>query len=335
MNINEIAKLAGVSRATVSRYLNDGYVSEEKKERIRKVIEQTGYKPSAQAQMLRTRKTGQVGVIIPKINSESISRMVAGISTVLKEAGFQLLLADTENKEKEELEYLRLFSENQVDGIILIATIFTPEHKKALKGLCVPIVILGQQLAGYSCVYQDDYHAARAAAEMLAGSGAEKIGCIGVTKRDRAVGEARKKGFLDAMEEAGIEWKEAYYEECGFSAQDGYEAAERLFAREPELDGVFCATDTIALGAMARIRETGRSVPEQVSVAGVGDTASGRLVIPRLSSVHFYYKTSGQEAARLLLELMNGTVPGKEVKMTYSVVERDTTRRQKENFRKS
>ena len=321
MNINEIAKLAGVSRATVSRYLNDGYVSEEKKERIRKVIEQTGYKPSTQAQMLRTRKTGQVGVIIPKINSESISRMVAGISIVLKEAGFQLLLADTENKEKEELEYLRLFSENQVDGIILIATIFTPEHKKALKGLRVPVVLLGQQLAGYSCVYQDDYHAARAAAEMLTGGG--------------SVGEARKKGFLDAMEEAGLDWKEAYYEECGFSAQDGYEAAERLFAREPELDGVFCATDTIALGAMARIRETGRNVPEQVAVAGVGDTASGRLVIPRLSSVHFYYKTSGQEAARLLLELMNGTVPGKEVKMTYSVVERDTTRRQRENFRKS
>ena len=74
---------------------------------------------------------------------------------------------------------------------------------------------------------------------MLAGSGAEKIGCIGVTKRDRAVGEARKKGFLDAMEEAGIDWKEAYYEECGFSAQDGYEAAERLFAREPELTECF------------------------------------------------------------------------------------------------
>ena len=106
MNINEIAQMAGVSRATVSRYLNHGYVSEEKQERIRKVIEETGYKPSAQAQTLRTKRTRQVGVIIPKIHSESISRMVAGISMVLKEAGFLLLLADTENKEKEELEYL-------------------------------------------------------------------------------------------------------------------------------------------------------------------------------------------------------------------------------------
>ena len=86
MNINEIAKLAGVSRATVSRYLNNGYVSDEKKERIQEVIDRTGYKPSTQAQTLRTKKTRLIGVILPKINSDSISRMVAGISVVLKEA---------------------------------------------------------------------------------------------------------------------------------------------------------------------------------------------------------------------------------------------------------
>lgn len=104
MNINEIAKLANVSRATVSRYFNDGYVSAEKREQIRRVIEETGYKPSAQAQMLRTKKTKQIGVIIPKINSESISGMVSGISKELKQAGFWLLLANTENQEREEVE---------------------------------------------------------------------------------------------------------------------------------------------------------------------------------------------------------------------------------------
>ena len=87
MNINEIARLAGVSRATVSRYLNDGYVSDEKKAVIRKVIEETGYQPSSQAQMLRTKKTKLVGVIIPKINSDTVGRMVAGISDVLSRSG--------------------------------------------------------------------------------------------------------------------------------------------------------------------------------------------------------------------------------------------------------
>ena len=97
MNINEIAKLAGVSRATVSRYLNDGYVSEEKRKVIKEVIEQTGYQPSAQAQSLRKQVTGLIGVIIPRIQSESVSRMVAGISRVLSESGYQLLLANTQN----------------------------------------------------------------------------------------------------------------------------------------------------------------------------------------------------------------------------------------------
>ena len=136
MTINEIAKLAGVSRATVSRYLNDGYVSREKSEKIRAVIEETGYRPSAQAQILRTKRTKLVGVIIPKINSDSISRMVAGISSVLSAAGYEILLANTDNNEKEELKYLQVFTaSNQVDGIILIGTIITAAHRKVLRSL--------------------------------------------------------------------------------------------------------------------------------------------------------------------------------------------------------
>ena len=165
MNINEIAKLSGVSRATVSRYLNDGYVSEEKKEKIRKVIEETGYQPSSQAQMLRTKKTRLVGVILPKINSDTVSRMVAGISDVLAKNGY--LLANTNNSVEEELKYLNLFKDNQVDGIVFIATIFTARHKKLLKECRVPVVILGQHLDGYSCVYHDDFHASREVTQLL------------------------------------------------------------------------------------------------------------------------------------------------------------------------
>lgn len=106
MTIAEIAKLAGVSRAAVSRYLNNGYISEEKKQKIKKVIEQTGYRPSLQAQTLRTKKSKLIGIVLPKINSETISRIVAGISQVLSEKGFQILLANTENNVQKELEYL-------------------------------------------------------------------------------------------------------------------------------------------------------------------------------------------------------------------------------------
>ena len=157
MTINEIAEMAGVSRATVSRYLNQGYVSQEKRERIREAIEKTGYQPSSQAQTLRTKKTKLVGVILPKISSDTVSRMVAGISDVLSKRGYQLLLANTNNDTEEELKYLNLFKDNQVDGILFIATIFSHRHKKILKEYRVPVVILGQRLDGFSCVRKVEF----------------------------------------------------------------------------------------------------------------------------------------------------------------------------------
>lgn len=133
MTIKEIAQLAGVSSAAVSRYLNGGYVSEEKKEQIRKVIEETGYQPSAQARMLRTKKASLVGVVVPKINSESISRITAGIESVLAERGYQMLLAGTDNTPAKEVEYLRLFENYPMDGIILVGTMFTAGHLEIFK----------------------------------------------------------------------------------------------------------------------------------------------------------------------------------------------------------
>ena len=203
MNINEIAKLAGVSRATVSRYLNNGYVSEEKKKNISRVIEETGYQPSSQAQRLRTKKTKLVGVILPKIDSNTISREVAGISDILTKKGYQLILANTNNSVEEELKYLSLFRDNQVDGVIFIATILTKQHREMMKGFKVPIVLLGQQLDGYPCIFQDDYKAAVNLTEQMVKTG-KKFGYITVTDKDEAVGRQRKSGVEKVLGENQI-----------------------------------------------------------------------------------------------------------------------------------
>lgn len=327
MNINEIAKLAGVSRATVSRYLNQGYVSEEKREQIRKVIKETGYQPSSQAQMLRTKKTKLVGVIIPKINSDTVSRMVAGISDVLAKNGYQLLLANTNNDVNEELKYLNLFKDNQVDGVILIGTIFTKKHLKMLKGYKVPIVILGQRLEGYSCVYQDDYYAAKSITQYLLESG-KYIGYIGVTTKDEAAGLSRKLGYEAAFESQKRDLESAYMKEADFSIESGYEKAKELLLKSPEIDTIFCATDNIAIGALMYCRECGRKVPEEVQLAGVGDTPVAKVVFPTLTTVHFYYKTSGMEAAEMLVGMLESEeYIRKEVKMGYEIVWQESTRK--------
>lgn len=317
MTINEIAAMAGVSRATVSRYLNDGYVSEEKREQIRKVIEETGYEPSVQAQQLRLKRTNIIGVIIPKINSDSVSRMVAGISVVLSRAGYQMLLANTNNDEKEELKYLNLFKYNQVDGVILIGTILTKAHKDRLKEMQVPVVLLGQVLPGYSCVYHDDYHAAKEMAERLSKQ-AKLLGYIGVTQRDVAAGQERTRGFMDG---AGTQVKTCLAE-GEFSMDAGYDGCRELLERHPGLDGIFCATDTIAAGAMLYLRQAGKRIPEDVALAGVGDSMVTKVTCPTIATVHYYYKTSGMEAAKLLLErIQNPEEAVREVKMGYQIVD--------------
>lgn len=324
MNINEIAELAGVSRATVSRYLNDGYVSEEKKERIRKVIEETGYTPSKQAKMLRTKKTGLIGVIIPKINSDSISRIVAGVGEVLHVEGYQLLLATTDNDEKEELEYLHTFQNNNVDGVILCGTIFEKEHKRLLKEYQVPIVIVGQFYKGEACVYHDDYSAAKEVTRLLTKK-CKKIAYIGVTPKDKAVGTERRRGFLSALTEYNLE--EATEKQVRFRMEDGYQAMKEVLEECPQVDGVFCATDHIAIGALQYLKEKGRDI----KVVGMGDSTTATIVEPSLSSVHFYYRESGKEAARVLLDMIKNQVKmKKEIKMGYEVVERDSTGRKRD-----
>lgn len=326
MNINEIAKLAGVSRATVSRYLNDGYVSEEKREKIKKVIEETGYQLSVQAQTLRTKKTSLVGVVLPKINSDTISREVAGISDVLTARGYQMILANTNNNLEEELKYLSLFKERQVDGVIFIATIFTKKHKQMLKDYKVPIVILGQHLEGYPCVYQDDYRAAALVTEKLLEKGT-KFAYIGVTERDEAVGQKRRKGFEAALRKKNIEVPSERFKEGSFTMDSGYEKACELFEKDPSIDSVVCATDTMAIGAMMYLKELGLRIPEDVQVAGIGDGASGKIVEPKLTTVHFFYKTSGREAAAMLVDLLEQDKSVcKEIKMSCELVERESNR---------
>lgn len=327
MNINEIAKLAGVSRATVSRYLNQGYVSEEKKKIIRKVIEETGYQPSSQAQMLRTKKTKLVGVILPKIDSNTISRVVAGISDILTKQGYQLILANTNNSTEEELKYLSLFRDNQVDGVIFIATILTKQHKDMLKEYRVPIVLLGQHLEGYPCIYQDDYKAAMSLTEELVKSG-KKFGYITVTDKDEAVGKKRLSGVEEVLKKNRIELNSDCVKCGSFTLESGYEKTEELFNEYPDIDTLICATDTMAVGAVNWLKKNGYQIPMQVQVAGMGDSYLGKIVEPNLTTVHFFYKTSGKEAARMLIELMESeNVPiHKEIKMGCKVVMRGSHR---------
>lgn len=326
MNISDIAKLAGVSSAAVSRYLNQGYLSEEKAEKIRKVIEETNYVPSVQAQTLRTRKTKLIGVIVPKISSEAVSRMVGGITGVAEEEGYQILLANTDNSLEKELGYLGVFQSKQVDGVIFIATMFSKSHKKILSEMTVPVVILGQYLEGYDCVCHDDYLSAKNMVRHMVSQGKEKITLIGVDERDVAAGFQRRLGYEDALKEAGIVPRQDWMVTGTFEMDSGYVHAKKLVDSNPQIDAMFCATDSIAVGAMTYLREQNISIPAQIAVAGVGDTRMSNVVTPKLSTVHLHYKTGGQEAAKRLIGKMQGDQSEiRQLKLGFELICRQST----------
>lgn len=326
MNISEIAKLAGVSPSAVSRYLNNGYLSAEKKEAIRKVIEKTGYRPLVQAQILRTKKTKTIGVILPKIDSFSISNVVAGIDSVLERKGYQILLADTHNDPDKELRYLDTFDDQRVDGVILLGTVFTPKHIACLKKSRVPIVIAGQQLSGAFCVYHDDYHAFYGITKLLLDKGSRRLAYMGALPEDKAVGRERTRGYQDAVREAGLEDQAAHAAVADFTMDSGRETARTLWEAYGPLDALVCATDNMAVGALRYFQSRGIRVPEDVLLTGQGASNISEVTSPAITSIRYFYEESGAGAASLLLErLGDPALPAREVKLSYTIVEREST----------
>lgn len=328
MNISEFAEYAGVSKSAVSRYFNNGYLSSDKREKIEKAIEETSYSPSFSAQTIKTRVTKLVGVILPKLSSESCARITEGISQVLYEHGYQILLVNTANDYSKELEYLELFRQNRVDGVIFLATIFTEVHRSLMNKMHIPVIIVGQQYKGFSCVCHDDYGAAYALTELMLKKGAIFPAYIGVTDEDKAAGEARHNGFLKALSDNGIKLDKQRSAVAEFTVDSGYSCAKKIFSAAERPDCIFCATDNIAAGAVLFCRENGIKIPEDVMICGVGDSKIGAMAAVPITSARLHYKTAGIEAAQMLLNAIGraSDVP-KIMKLDYEIVERESTNR--------
>ena len=322
MNISEFAKIAGVSKSAVSRYFNDGYLSEEKRIVIEKAIEKTGYRPSVAAQNVKTRVTKLVGIILPKLSSDSCARITEGISSVLDEEGYNLLLVNTANDYEKEVEYLDLFRNRRVDGVILLASVFTPLHKTILSKMHIPVVVVGQQYPGFSCICHDDFGAAYAVTALMMKKGAKRPAYIGVTEEDVAVGANRHQGFLKAVQDAGIKMDPKLSTIAEFSLESGYDRAKDILKKKP--DAVFCATDTIASGVIQYCFEQRIRIPEDLMVASVGDSKIGRVT--SLTTAHLHYRTSGKEAAKMLLSAIShpDSIP-RTMQLSFELIERQTT----------
>ena len=324
MTIKEVAELAGVSTAAVSRYFNGGSLSDEKRKKIRKIVEKNNYSPNALAQTMRTGKSGHIGVIVPYIHSNSMSQIMEGIAEGLKANDYIFILACTDGEKEKEVMFIESMQKSGMDGIILMGTVMTPHLKDTIDNSIIPIVVTGQSFKGVSSVYHDDIHCMKDITQLMLKK-RKKIAYVGVDEEDAAVGQARRKGVEKAFLEAGIDADKLIIGKSDYTMNGGYNETLRLIKDYPDLDGIICATDRIAHGAILALRESGKKVPKDVSVSGVGNSWADIVSQPQLTTVKLYFEDCGRVAVRILMEAIKSgekDFPVRSVKLGYQIVER-------------
>ncbi|WP_080875800.1 LacI family DNA-binding transcriptional regulator [Oceanobacillus timonensis] len=298
--IRDISEKAGVAKSTVSRYLNNGYVSEATKKKIEQTIEELEYIPNSYAQNLRLESNPTIGVIIPRFDSYSVTTTLQGIDKELKQLHYNILIENTDRSSEREIEYLKRLAKMKVSGIIFLATKLTEEHIHTIESIEVPVIIIGQEDKRLNCIVYKDYEAAFDLAELLTTYDFQKIAYLGVDEADKAVGILRKKGFIDRFAKEQQGEVSIYYTD--FSIENAVHKTNKLL-NEIRPDLLICATDNIAIGAMKSIYEKKLRIPEDISVTGFGDYQISSYLSPALTTVHYDYNKAGYIAAKNIVRM--------------------------------
>ncbi|MDC5707607.1 LacI family transcriptional regulator [Vibrio europaeus] len=325
-SLHDVAELAGVSKSTVSRVINNEYgVKEATKVKVMKAVEEVGYVVNQVAKDLKSQKTNLVGVIVPRVSSHATAQGIDGLSRVFDQAGKHVLLASTQLAGAKEIEYIQLFNQKRVEGIVLYATHIDNELVKAISQSKAPVVLVGQDgsLFNIPSVVHDDLRVGFEAGNRLLAAGCKQIGFIGVPDSDLAVDKLRSDGLTQAL--AMNDQQLLFHCHGEFSIESGYANMKQIVASYPSVDGVFCATDRIAVGAIKALQEAEIEVGKQIKVLGVGNDELGYINSPSLSTFNYAFDKAGENGAKMLLELIDGKpqVMSKLV-LTFQNIDRET-----------
>lgn len=308
VTLDEVARVAGVSRATVSRVVNGSpKVGPEIKRHVDRAIDRLGYVPNQAARSLVTRRSESIGVVIPEpqgmlFEDPFFPRLLRGVSTELSARRIQLVLLMPQSVE-EERRLERYLTAGHVDGALLVSLHGNDTLPGTLARRGVPVVVGGRPPTGASVSYVDvdNVEGARTAVAHLLETGRRVVATIS-GPRDMPAGLDRLQGYRQAIEAAGGTPSRKLEAAADFTQRGGAEAMRRLLEATPDLDAVFAASDLMAAGAVQVLRENGRRIPEQVAVVGFDDSSIATTTEPPLTSVRQPTEEMGREMVRLLLE---------------------------------
>ncbi|GIP40219.1 LacI family transcriptional regulator [Paenibacillus sp. J31TS4] len=305
--IRDVAKLAAVSVATVSRVLNNnGYVNKETKEKVQQAIQLLQYEPNTMAKGLAGKKTETLALVLPDISNPFFSEVARAVEDVAQLYGYTVVLCNTDSDTDKEQTYIQVMKRRYVDGMLFASNTLRAADVLMLNKANIPLVVLDRAPANVPClvVRSKNNEGAKLAIRHLLDTGCRRIAHI-YGPQETATGKERLIGYEEAVR--SFPWYSPTLMEPGqFSIQGGMAAAEKLMERHPDIDGIFAGNDLMALGALKKLQQLGIPVPGRVSLIGFDGIELTRITEPELSTIAQPIYEIGATATRLLIKKIEG-----------------------------
>lgn len=305
VTMDEVAKLAGVSRQTVSRAINGmNRISPSTRQRVMDAVEELGYRPSRLAKGMASKYTRTVGLLIGDITNPAHAEITRGVQDVALQADYNVFLRNSDRNPQIELAAIHSLIDERVDGIVILASTIADEVLSHLADSYRPIVLIHRHFnhPNVAVIMTDVEQAAKTVVEYLINSGHRAIGMLshlGPIENSRHV-----QGYLQALETHQLPKNDAWMVQADATAQGGYRCAHDLLRQHPELSALVVNNDLMALGVLRACAELNIAIPSQCAVFGFDDIALASMSNPSLSTVRYNKYDLGQRAMRRVLDML-------------------------------
>jgi len=328
VKIEDVARQAAVSAATVSRVLNHPeIVRPELRDKVTRAISELSYTRDSAARALKSGRMRTIGAIVPTLGLGIFAEGVEALQNRLSESGYTLFIANSQYDQRRELQELQSLIERGIDGIVLVGASQAAELRTLVQQAGVPVITtyVSKAQGGIPAIGIDNLRATRELTQYLLSLGHVRFGAIANVPPSNDRSRARLDGIQKALADAGIRLEPTQIIRADFSLAQGRSALRQLMSDHPDTTAVICTTDTLAIGAMAEARKLALDIPRQLSITGFDDVEIAAQVDPPLTTISVPAAEIGRGAADYLINAIAGLPIPKSVQLPYRLIMRGST----------